>query len=154
MRFVSVLIQHHAGPTGDVLICRKKDGVWEFPTTKVRTNEYPPEAAERAAWEQLGMKITVGKMEMIGHKRPSDGFEEHIANGNITHNTNTKAFWHSYYSAVNKWQSEPQTGVYDEFKWVHPTELARYEFAGDDANFLAKYDAWVNGREIQNVRMY
>ena len=41
MRFVSVLIQHHAGPTGDVLICRKKDGVWEFPTTKVRTNEYP-----------------------------------------------------------------------------------------------------------------
>ena len=154
MRFVSVLIRHHAGPTGNILICRKKNGPWEFPTTKIRTNENAPEACERAAWEQLGMKITVGKMEMIGHKRPSDGYEEHLACGNITHNTNTKSYWHSYYTAVNKWQTEPEKTVYDEFKWVHSSELAQYGFEGDDAAFLGKYDPWINGRAIPNVRMY
>ncbi|MBQ8974866.1 MAG: NUDIX domain-containing protein [Oscillospiraceae bacterium] len=154
MKFVSVLIQKHAGPTGDVLICKTKDGKWCFPSTKVRTNEYPPEAAERAAWEQLGIKIVPGKLAMIGHKMPSDGIEEHIANGNIRHNTNTKALWHSYYEAVNKWQTEPKTDVYDELKWVHRSELGQYEFEGDDQNFMAKYDPWVNGREIPDVRMY
>ena len=153
MKTVSVLIQHHAGPTGDVLICKKNGGAWEFPTTKVRTNEIPPEACERAAWEQLGMKIVVGKLAMIGRKMPSDGTVEHIACGNITHDTHTKALWHSYYEAVNKWQSEPQTGVYDEFKWVHPTELIEYGLEGDDAAFLSKYDPWIKGGFIPNTRM-
>ena len=27
MEFMSVLIKHHAGPTGDVLICKNKDAV-------------------------------------------------------------------------------------------------------------------------------
>ena len=154
MKYVSVLIKHHAGPTGDVLICRKKDGPWEFPMTKVRTSEVTPEAAERAAWEQLGINIVVNKLETIGHKTPMDGTVEHIAEGNITHDNHTKALWHTYYSAVNKWQTEPKPGTYDEFKWVHPSELGQYEFAGDDANFMAKYDAWVNGREIKDVRMF
>jgi 8-oxo-dGTP pyrophosphatase MutT (NUDIX family) len=154
MKKVSVLIKHHAGPTGDVLICRKNGGPWEFPVTKVRTNEVSPEAAERAAWEQVGIYVSGAKLEMIGHNRPMDGKVEHIAEGNITHDNHTKSAWHAYYTAVNKWQTEPVAGTYDEFKWVHPTELAQFEFAGDDVNFLAKYDPWVNGREIKDVRMF
>ncbi len=79
---------------------------------------------------------------------------EHLPEGNITHNTHTKDDYHLYMEAVNTWQSEPKAGAYAEFKWVHPSELGKYEFAGDDVNFMAKYDPWVNGRFIPDRRMY
>ena len=154
MKTVSVLIQHHAGPTGDVLICKNAEGVWEFPHDVIRTNETDEAAAARVAGEQLGMTVSVGKLAMRGRKRPSDGWVEHLAEGNITHNTHTKFDFHVYYEAVNTWQSEPKAGTYAEFKWVHPSRLGEYEFAGDDANFMAKFDPWVNGRPIPDVRMY
>ena len=150
---ISVLIKHHQGPTGDVLLCRKGSGSWEFPSDRARVNETDEEAAERIAWEQLGMKIRVGKLTLSGHMNPQDGTVEHIACGNITHDTHTKALWHSYYEAVNKWRTEPQPGVYDEFKWVHPTELVEYGLEGDDAAFLSKYDPWIKGGFIPNTRM-
>lgn len=154
MKTISVLIQHHAGPTGDVLICKNADGVWELPHDRERTNETDEAAAARIAGEQLGMTVSVGKLAMRGRKKPQDGVTEHLAEGNITHNTNTKDDYHLYYEAVDTWQSEPKTGTYDEFKWVHPSKLAEYDFAGDDVNFLAKYDPWVNGCFIPDVRMY
>ena len=150
---ISVLIQHHQGPTGDVLLCRNADGVWEFPHGKARTNETDEEAAERIAWEQLGMKIKVGKLTLSGHKSPQDGTVEHIACGNITHNTHTKCDWHNYYEAVNVWQTEPKPGTYSEFCWVHPSELGQLEFAGDDKSFMGKYDPWIRGGFIPNLRM-
>ena len=151
MKTVSVLIQHHAGPTGNVLICKNADGVWEFPHDRERTNETEEAAAARIAAEQLGMTVSVGKLAMRGRKKPADGTVEHLPEGNITHNTNTKDDYHLYMEAVNTWQTEPKTGA--ECRWVHPSELAQYEFAGDDANFLAKYAPWVNGQFIPDVRM-
>ena len=150
---ISVLIQHHAGPTGDVLICRKENGAWQFPEGKARVNETDEEAAERIAWEQLGMKIRVGKLTLTGHKDPKDGRVEHIACGNITHNTHTKCDWHNYYEAVNVWQTEPKAGTYQEFQWVHPSELGQIAYEGDDAAFMRKYDPWINGGAIPDVRM-
>lgn len=152
MTNISVLIQHHAGPTGNVLIYKNADGVWEFPNGRQRTNETEEAAAARIAWEALGMDVTVGKMTLTGHKKPSDGTTEHIACGNITHNTNTKCDYHNYYEAVNKWQTEPK--ITCEYKWVHPSELGQYTFAGDDVNFMAKYDPWINGRFVPDRRMY
>lgn len=154
MTIISILVQHHAGPTGDVLLCKNAEGVWEFPKGRLRVNEKEPEAVERIAWEVLGMKVVAGKMTMIGRNKPSDGYVEHIYEGNITHNTNSKDNYHEYYEAVNKWQTEPVKGCYTEFKWVHPSELGQYTYAGDDVNFMAKYDSWINGREIKDVRMY
>lgn len=154
MTEISVLIQHHAGPTGNVLVCKNANGVWEFPKGVARTNESDEEAAARIAVEQLGMIVKVGKLAMIGHKKPNDGRTEHLVVGNITHNTNTKCNFHSYYEAVNTWQTEPKAGAYTEFKWVHPSELGTLEMAGDDVNFMAKYDPWINGRTIPDVRMY
>ena len=154
MKTISVLIQHHAGPTGDVLLCKNADGVWEFPHDTVRTNETDEAAAARVAGEQLGMTVKVGKLAMRGAKYPKDGWVEHLAEGNITHNTHTKCDVHLYYEAVNTWQSEPKAGAYSEFQWVHPSELGAYEFAGDDVNFMAKYEPWVHGDPIPNVRMY
>ena len=154
MKTISVLIQHHAGPTGDVLICKNADGVWEFPHDRERTNETEAAAAARIAGEQLGMTVSVGKLAMRGRKKPADGKVEHLPEGNITHNTHTKDDYHLYMEAVNTWQTEPKAGTYAEFKWVHPSELGQYEFAGDDANFMAKYDPWINGRFIPDVRMY
>ena len=150
---VSVLIQHHQGPTGDVLLCRRGDGPWEFPNGRVRVNETDEEAAERIAWEQLGMKIRVGKLTLTGHKNPTDGTVEHIPCGNITHNTHTKCDWHNYYEAVNVWQTEPKTGTYDSFMWVHPSELGQLEYAGDDRNFMGKYGPWIRGETVPNLRM-
>lgn len=154
MKTISVLIQHHAGPTGDVLICKNADGAWEFPHDRVRTNETDEAAALRVAAEQLGMTVTVGKLASLGRKKPSDGTVEHIACGNITHNTHTKDDYHCWYEAVDTWRTEPKSGTYGEFKWVHPSELGQYEFAGDDRDLMAKYDPWVNGRPIPDVRMY
>ncbi len=154
MTEISVLIQHHNGPTGNVLVCRRKGGAWELPKGIVHTNESEPEAAERIAWEALGMKITTGKLSMLGHKYPKDGKVEHIACGNITHNSHTKCDYHCYYEAVNKWQTEPKTGAYDEFQWVHPSQLGGLDFDGDDAIFIKKYDPWVNAACIPDVRMY
>lgn len=153
MKTISVLIQHHAGPTGDVLICRKADGPWEFPCDRERTNETDEAAAARIAGEQLGMTVSVGKLITRGRKRPQDGTVEHLAEGNITHNTHTKDDYHLYYEAVNTWQSEPEKKAYDEYKWVHPSELGQFEFAGDDVNFMAKYEPWVKGQFIPDVRM-
>ena len=153
MKVISVLIQRHAGPTGDVLIC-KKDGAWCFPCTTLRTNETGEEAAARVAAEQLHMVVKVGKLAMIGRKKPADGYVEHIVEGNITHNTHTKDDYHEYYEAVNTWGSEPCACCCEEYKWVHASQLGQYEFAGDDANFMAKYDPWINGRDIPNCRMY
>ena len=73
MTEVSVLIQHHAGPTGDVLVIKNADCTYTFPTGKVRCNETEAEAAKRIAWEVLGMDTIVGKMALIGHKKPEDG---------------------------------------------------------------------------------
>ncbi len=154
MKKISILVQHHAGPTGDVLIAKNAGGSWEFPQGTVRTNETEQEAAERVAWEVLGIKVTAGKLITIGHKRPQDGTVEHIYCGNITHNTHTKCDYHVYYEAVNKWQTAPKSDVYTEFKYVHPSQLGQYEFEGDDANFMAKYDAYVNPSAIPDVRMY
>ncbi len=154
MTSISVLIQHHAGPTGNVLICRNADGAWELPHGTLRTNETEENAARRIAWEQVGIEVTPGKLVTIGHKYPKDGYTEHILCGNITHNTHTKHNYHCYYESVSKWQTEPVAGSYTEFRWVHPTELGGYEFDGDDKNFIAKYDPWVNAREIKDVRMF
>jgi ADP-ribose pyrophosphatase YjhB (NUDIX family) len=153
MNSISVLIQHHCGPTGDVLIYKNADGVWEFPNGVQRTGETAEAAVSRIAWETLGMNVTPGKLTMIGHKRPNDGTVEHLVVGNITHNTNTKCDFHSYYEAINTWQTEPAIGG-KEFKWVNPSELGQYTFAGDDVNFMAKYDPWINAREIPDQRMY
>lgn len=152
MKCVSVLVQHHAGATGDVLICKNKDGVWTFPTDKIRTNETDEEAAARVAFEQAGIVAKVNKRECVLRCTLDDGVTEHIVEGNITHNTNSKFVFHNYYSAINTWQYEPKCDCGCEFKWVHPTELAQYEFAGDDKVFLAKYDPWVNARPIPDVR--
>ena len=154
MKTISVLIQHHAGPTGDVLICRNADGAWGFPSDRERTNETDEAAAARIAAEQLGMTVSVGKLITRGRKKPADGVVEHLAEGNITHNTHTKDDYHLYMEAVNTWQSEPKAGTWDEFKWVHPSELREYDFAGDDVNFMAKYAPWVAGQPIPDVRMY
>jgi ADP-ribose pyrophosphatase YjhB (NUDIX family) len=148
------LIKHHAGPTGDVLIGKNKDGVWEFPNDAIRTNESYEDAVERVAWEQTGIKAEAGIRLMIGRNLKEDGIVEHLYEGNITHNTHTKFNFHNYFEAVNKWQYEPKSDKYTEFKWVHPSELGEYEFAGDDKNFMAKYDPYINARFIPDVRMY
>lgn len=154
MTEISVLIQHRTGTTGKVLVCKNADGVWEFPHGAARTNETGEAAAQRIALEQLSMTISVGKLTMSGHKKPADGTVEHIACGNITHNTHTKEIFHEYYEAINTWQTEPVLNGYDEYKWVPASLLGQYEFEGDDSSFMAKYDPWVNAREIPDRRMY
>lgn len=154
MQYLSVLIHHHIGPTGKVLIAKNEAGVWEFPHGHVRECESDEAAVARVCQETLGMEVKADKLEMLGHKKPLDGTVEHIVCGNITHNTHTKCDYHKYYSAVDVWQTEPKPGVYTEFAWVHPTELGQYEFGGDDRAFMAKYDPWVNGKNIPDTRMY
>ena len=153
MKYISILVQHHVGPTGNVLIGKNADGAWEFPNGRAYSTETEADAVKRIAWEVLGMDVIPGKLALIGHKAPQDGSVEHIYYGNITHNTHTKCDYRCYYEAINKWQVEPKSTVYSEFKWVHPSELCQYDFAGDDVNFMAKYAPWISGQEIPDRRM-
>jgi len=138
MTYISILIQDIAGPSGKVLIGQKENGKWAFPSGERRTNEAPERACARIAWELLGMDIGVTKLEMRGrHKRPDTLYE-----------------YREYYSAVDTWRTEPEKSPYKAVAWVHPSRLASYEFEGDDANFMIKYDAWINGTPIRDVRMY
>ncbi len=154
MEYLSVLIQQHAGPTGSVLIVKNRTGEWQLPAGSIRTCESDADAVSRIAWEQLNMKVTPGKLALLGRKYPKDGTVEHIVCGNITHNTHTKCNYHKYYEAVNTWQTEPHGNVYTDYAWVHPTQLAGYGLCGDDESFIARYDPWINGREIPDRRMY
>ena len=36
---------------------------------------------------------------------------------------------------------------------IHPSELGQLEYGGDDKNFMGKYDPWIRGGVIPNVRM-
>lgn len=139
MVFASVLIKDIAGPNGKVLICRRNaDSKWEFPQGKARTNEKPQQFVSRIAWEQLGIDVTVGQLQTRGRKLQGD----------------VKYDFHEYYDAVNTWKMEPKSGEYTEMMWVHPSELGNYDFCGDDQNFMGKYDPWINGREIPDIRMF
>ena len=53
MTEITLLIQHHAGPTGDVLVCQLPEGGWELPKGYIRVNETPETAVARTAWETL-----------------------------------------------------------------------------------------------------
>ena len=144
MTEISLLIQHHAGPTGDVLVCQRPDGVWELPKGYIRVNETPETAVQRTAWETVGVQAKAGKLITQGKKYKKDG----------THNTHTKCDEHWYYEAVDVYQEEPKAGAYSAFQWVHPSELGTVALQGDDQAFLRKYDPWINGRTIPDVRMY
>ena len=151
---VSILLQHHAGPSGAVLVGKTEDGVWEFPHGTRRTNETEAEAVERICWEELGVKAAAGKLILEGHKYPDDGYTEYLYRGNITHNTRTKSDYHNYYEAVNKWQMDPKSGKYTELKWIHASALGTLEFADDDEIFMKKFDPWINPGMIPDVRMF
>lgn len=153
MKYISILIRQNAGPASSVLVCKRAGGGWELPCGTVRTGETEQEAAVRVAWEQLQMETAAGRLAMLGHKYPKDGFDEHILCGNITHNTHTKHNWHCYYESSAHWKAQPRPGIYDQFKWVRPSELDRCGLSGDDGQFAAKYQPWACGGEIPDVRM-
>lgn len=151
---ISVLMQDHAGPTGRVLLGKNENGVWEFPHGYRRVNETAAEAVERICFEVLGVRAVAGKLIVEGHKYPEGGTSEHFLCGNFTHNTRTKCDYHNYYEAVDKWSTEPESKVYTDFKWVHPSQLGAETYAGDDAAFMKKYDPYVNPDPIPDVRMF
>lgn len=139
MTTASVLIRDIAGPTGRILIGRRvPGGPWEFPSGKTRTGETSGRFVARIVWEQLGIDVSVGRLQMRGRKKTPEALYDD----------------HEYYDAVNIWKMTPKTDAFAETAWVHPSELSRYEFGGDDRNFIAKYFPWVTGGEIPDVRMY
>ena len=150
---ISVLLQEHAGPTGRVLVLKDSDGGYRFPEGYVRVNESEAAAVERLVTEQFSVTAEAGRLLLIGHKKPADGYVEHLYEGNITHNTHTRCDYHCYYAAVRKWPEALSVPAGSELCWVLAEELGALSFAGDDADFLAKYDPWVNGREIPDRRM-
>ena len=133
MTHISVLIQNVAGPTGKVLIGKRDDGTWALPTDVLHTGEDPARACMRIAWEQLRVDVDVNKLEMRALRKDGCG--------------------HEYYSAVCARQQRPEDGWFVETAWVHPMELGRYEFGGDDGKFMAKYIPWLWCREVPDARL-
>ena len=134
MTHISVLIQNVAGPEGKVLIGKKDDGKWALPADVLHTGEDPARACIRIAWEQLHIDVRAGKLEMRGLRKKTGGC-------------------HEYFSAVCTRQQRPDDGWFVETAWVHPMELDRYEFDGDDGKFMAKYVPWLWCRQIPDVRL-
>lgn len=114
-----------ANEQGEILIARRKkgkalEGLWEFPGGKIEGKETAEECLKRELREELNIEI-----------QPCEWFGENEHDyGNI----------HIRLIAIKaKYVGGKVTLVdHDQYKWISPGELIKYEFAPADIVFVEK----------------
>ena len=99
-------------------------GLWEFPGGKREVNESFEQCLVREIREELGIKISVGKL-----------FEE------ISHDYPEKSV-HLKFFLCKLIRGEPQLLGCAAFKWIGKSELSDFEFPAADAQLLEKLRAY------------
>ncbi|MFH0737344.1 MAG: (deoxy)nucleoside triphosphate pyrophosphohydrolase [Candidatus Micrarchaeota archaeon] len=100
--------------------CPREPGRWEFPGGKVEEGESPQEALDREIMEELGVRITVGKLfatsllEKCGVAIKLDAYLAEWASG------------------------EAKALDCRDFRWVAADELRGFDFAEADLPIVAK----------------
>jgi len=85
-------------------------GVWEFPGGKVEPGESPAEATARECWEEVGLRVEVGRLDCrIIHQYPHGLVELFYFHARLINSDAEPA---------------PRTG----FRWVRAGDLPTYTF--------------------------
>ncbi len=101
------------------LICRRVNGLWEFPGGKVEPGETPQQGLARECREELSIEILVGRILDTVCVPASDGRTLEI----------------QFYEAVC-YAGEPVVSVHTEVRYVPKELLAGYSFCAADHIFL------------------
>ena len=100
-------------PTGDKLA-----GKWEFPGGKIRNGETPEACLAREMKEEFKIEVAVG--QFLG--------------SSLYHYPDISVELLAYRT---KWEYGPiKMKAHDEYLWVHPQDLAKYDFAPADIPFV------------------
>ena len=119
---------------GRILICQRPEGghmpgFWEFPGGKIKDGESPREALRREIYEELGIKVGVGRLYWETRHRYPDR-DVHLR----------------FYDCEWKSGVAKNLGV-AEHEWVHPSSLGDFNFLPADARLV---ESLMNGEEIRN----
>ena len=119
---------------GRILICQRPEGghmpgFWEFPGGKIKDGESPREALRREIYEELGIKVGVGRLYWETRHRYPD------------RDVHLRFYDCEWKSGVTK-----NLGV-AEHEWVHPSLLGDFNFLPADARLV---ESLMNGEEIRN----
>ena len=112
---------------GRVMICQRRPDVhnglkWEFPGGKLEPGESPEAALARELEEELGIRVAVGKIrDAVFHRYPDREVLVLFYGCRILEGT-------------------PATLDCNAIAWVAPGELAAYDFAGADLEFVRRND--------------
>jgi 8-oxo-dGTP diphosphatase len=94
--------------------CPREPGKWEFPGGKVERGETPQQSLEREIMEELGVRITVGA-RFCQTSVESNGVRIRLV------------------AYLAGWAGgEPRALDCEDFRWVAPGELSRYDWADAD----------------------
>jgi 8-oxo-dGTP diphosphatase len=112
--------------SGRVLICRRTVAQphplkWEFPGGKVESGELPPQALRRELQEELAVHAHIGdEVERYEFCYPG------------------KSPILLIFYAVTDFVGEPRNCVFEEMRWVAPSELPGFDFLEGDAEFVKR----------------
>lgn len=110
---------------GRIMICRRKPDVhnglkWEFPGGKLEKGEGPEAALKRELMEELGIDVEVGRVkDVLMHAYPDRDVLILFYGCRIL-------------------SGEPKTIDCEAIAWAKPEELAAYDFADGDFNFIKR----------------
>ena len=103
----------------DYLVCRRTNGLWEFPGGKIDPGETPQQCLARECREELAIEVTVGRLLDCVRTRTEDGRVLELL------------FFEVALSA-----GEPAVSVHTELRYAAPDMLSRLTFCPADQLFL------------------
>ena len=104
---------------GDYLVCRRANGLWEFPGGKIEPGETPEQCLARECREELAIEVTVGRLLDRIRTRTEDG----------------RALELLFYDAALR-TGEPAASVHTDLRYAAPDMLSRLTFCPADQLFL------------------
>ena len=117
---------------GRLLVCRRSlhdsfPGKWEFPGGKVEAGEEPRAALMRELDEELGISARIGdQVATLEHQYPG------------------RRPVRLLFFNVREFVGAPVNRVFEEIRWVEPSELSGYDFLEGD---LLLIERLTNGRK-------
>jgi 8-oxo-dGTP diphosphatase len=111
---------------GRILICRRTAAQahplkWEFPGGKVEEGESPPQALGRELREELGVDARI-EAEVERYEYSYTGKSPILL----------------IFYAVSDFDGEPRNCVFEEIRWVAPSELTGFDFLEGDIDLVKR----------------
>jgi len=109
-----------------ILICRRSALQphalkWEFPGGKVEAGEEPPQALRRELQEELAVTAHIGQ-EVERYQFCYPGKIPILL----------------IFYAVPHFDGEPRNCIFDDIRWVEPSELPHFDFLEGDVDFVKR----------------